>query len=358
MSEQNHPHLQQNIDALTHFLDSRKPLILVIGEQGAGKSALVAELAKIARHKTHTIYLGSRHDLQPSVLVAALSQHWASKQINKQATLEQQLQQILLGLARHNQSCLLVIDDAEQLPLPILIALAHLTELQRSIAVHLHIILLGKQSLATKINTLREQPFPQITLKPNVEFHLTKTHDLKHTPYTQVDKTRIADVCNQPNTDAPATRPLLYYWQQHGVKSMALVGLLVIGFTMHWYAHRMRHTPKPAMHFPLVKNTIVERTEPTKLVAATSTKAPETVATSYTLQLMGTDNLAALDAFIQRQGIEKYTKTLYTQFHKKRWYVLTYGNYAGKAQAHTAEKNLPKPLQNMHPWVRPIKDLH
>lgn len=78
---------------------------------------------------------------------------------------------------------------------------------------------------------------------------------------------------------------------------------------------------------------------------------PSAEAARYTLQLLGTNDLAYLNEIKGRiPGAHHFE----TKRDGQPWYVLTFGKFANVGEAHAALHTLPKFVQDMHPWVKSI----
>ena len=72
----------------------------------------------------------------------------------------------------------------------------------------------------------------------------------------------------------------------------------------------------------------------------------------YTLQLMGSHDLADLEKFIRAHKLAGKATYYRAIFHNSPWYMLIYGDYNTAMQAHTQALQLPTDLRKMHPWVK------
>lgn len=71
---------------------------------------------------------------------------------------------------------------------------------------------------------------------------------------------------------------------------------------------------------------------------------------NFVLQIMGSDDQARVRSFIARAGVPL---RVYRKLNSgKEWYSVVYGNYASRAAAERAQKNLPRGLAGSKPWVR------
>lgn len=80
--------------------------------------------------------------------------------------------------------------------------------------------------------------------------------------------------------------------------------------------------------------------------------------TGYTLQLLGTNNENALQAYIDTHDIADEAHYFRTNNENGDWFTLTYGNYRSRNEALLALQNLSAELQAPNPWVRPMSDIH
>jgi len=73
---------------------------------------------------------------------------------------------------------------------------------------------------------------------------------------------------------------------------------------------------------------------------------------NYVVQILGTSNESAAQAYVREQGGEYryFKKTL----NGKPLYVITYGSFANRAAADAAIKNLPAKVQAGKPWPRTV----
>ena len=127
------------MNAVKRHLQSHSPLMLIVGEKGSGKTNLLTDIILQMRVSRSIIRVQGRQKLHPTQLVNVLSKHWTTKSINEDQRLENQLDEVLNELAKHNQSCILVIDDAQLLSLSMLAALTHLATQQNGKKIHLHL---------------------------------------------------------------------------------------------------------------------------------------------------------------------------------------------------------------------------
>ena len=70
----------------------------------------------------------------------------------------------------------------------------------------------------------------------------------------------------------------------------------------------------------------------------------------FTLQIMGSDDLAKLQGFARAQSIplRQYRKLR----NGRQWYALVHGEYQGRAEAEAALSGLPASVRRLRPWIR------
>jgi septal ring-binding cell division protein DamX len=76
----------------------------------------------------------------------------------------------------------------------------------------------------------------------------------------------------------------------------------------------------------------------------------------YTLQLMGSSNLADIKRTQAHLHIENNSYCVQTMHNGHEWYVLAYGKYPAPYLAKLAIDNLPQNVRTMNPWVREWSD--
>lgn len=78
--------------------------------------------------------------------------------------------------------------------------------------------------------------------------------------------------------------------------------------------------------------------------------------TRYTIQLVAGGNEAAVKHFLAKHPMRD---TRYVNLHRegKDWFVVYHGNYPSREAAKAAIAKLPKSLQQMKPWSRPIAEI-
>ncbi len=75
----------------------------------------------------------------------------------------------------------------------------------------------------------------------------------------------------------------------------------------------------------------------------------------YTLQLLGTYNLATVKEFIRDQGSLDGFSYFQALHNNRDWFVVVYGNYRNRSEAIAAVETLPQELQSLNPWARSVR---
>lgn len=75
---------------------------------------------------------------------------------------------------------------------------------------------------------------------------------------------------------------------------------------------------------------------------------------NYTLQLMGTHDLAAMRRYLSSSGIGANGAWFTTEHQGRPWYVVVYGMYASRADALASLATLPPDLRRQNPWLRTV----
>lgn len=385
----------------SQFLRSQDPLLLVVGDKGAGKTDLLTKIVQQFRISRHVIRLQGTSNIHPLQLAKMLTDHWAAKIHDRNARIEDQLHDIITGLNKHEQSCLLVIDDAHLLPFSVLAAISHLGVIQECMPVRLHMILSGHFPLINKMQNLQTKDIPFIDLEEP----------------QAADTIAVDPIAPPQSTPAPAIA-LFKNIENHAIKIFAGITLVIALVFMHWFfrqptnplpnaqlhaalgnAKVLPHLPMPQSENTLAHNLLTREkpvitgknniaakiTSPQKTTQSVNTKPSQnTVITakkasphhlehvliaashnatpsevmhklhkSYTLQIMSGDNKAAIEQFIHAHHLENKAHETTKKLYGKTWYSLNYGHYKNYDEAIAAIKKLDPALKKLHPWVKP-----
>lgn len=78
----------------------------------------------------------------------------------------------------------------------------------------------------------------------------------------------------------------------------------------------------------------------------------------FTLQLIGSHNLAAMKSFIAKNHLKGKAVFYSAELNHEKWYMLVYGNYPNLEAARMAMQNLPPTLRQLHPWIKSYRIVH
>ena len=77
----------------------------------------------------------------------------------------------------------------------------------------------------------------------------------------------------------------------------------------------------------------------------------------YTLQLLGTHSIGAVQDFIREQGSIDAFGYFKSKHNDKEWFVVVYGSYRNRSEAIGAAENLPKDIRDLNPWARSARGI-
>ncbi|MCC7411753.1 MAG: AAA family ATPase [Gammaproteobacteria bacterium] len=145
------PQLEQRLDLVQHLVEYSNQLIVVVGEQGAGKSTFAAELGHRARENWRVAQIGGHPDLSTGACIAALG---TAFDLNVNDLDPERLRLDLLAqLGAYERADLIavaMVDDAETLPTATLRTLLELAQ-PAGQAPRVHVVLLGEPALMDRL---------------------------------------------------------------------------------------------------------------------------------------------------------------------------------------------------------------
>ncbi len=185
---------------LKHFFQSKKPMLLLLGKHGAQRTEILSQAITFTTPDQMVLRLKGKTTCKPDNLTSIFKKHWAVNIKPSDNRLNTQLDEILECLTRQKQSCVLLIDHANLLPISVLAALCHLSHKQENQFIAIRIILAGHESLASKINALylKKFAFP---------------------PVINLSSQTLAQKNKAANSKS--------FWHKHRVKSLAIAGIFV-----------------------------------------------------------------------------------------------------------------------------------
>jgi len=152
--------LNKYLIELSDFTHDQEPLLIVTGERGMGKTALLSAFYLSGKAPADMLVLKGRESLTPEKLISTLVQEWHLDNTSEQASQSQMLANILQQMGELATTALLVIDNADRIPIATLAAIMYLCVSQKDQSMALQIILFGKPSFKKIIHSLHQ---PSIT---------------------------------------------------------------------------------------------------------------------------------------------------------------------------------------------------
>lgn len=152
--------LQKYLIELNEYTQDREPLLIVTGERGMGKTALLSSFYLSGEAPADMLILKGRETLTPEKLMSKIIQDWHLDNPTEKSTQSQTLTHILNQMSDLPAPALLVIDNADQVPIATLAAIMYLCVAQKDERVVLQFILFGKPSFKKIIHSLHQ---PNIT---------------------------------------------------------------------------------------------------------------------------------------------------------------------------------------------------
>ncbi|ALG67493.1 AAA family ATPase [Beggiatoa leptomitoformis] len=143
------PELTQRLNLILHLLQNSEQLLLILAEEGCGKTTLLQQLKEKSQENWWIYSPSSSPALAPDTLATALLQAFNIRQEGKSLATLQELLRVQIATARYNgQLPILMVDDAHKLPLKtleLIIELAILGEPQT----HLRVLLLCEPQITS-----------------------------------------------------------------------------------------------------------------------------------------------------------------------------------------------------------------
>jgi MSHA biogenesis protein MshM len=161
---------QEALNVLLFSIRSGEGFIKIIGEVGSGKTLLCRKLLNSLEEEYFTAYIPNP-DLQPIELRKALAQelHIDITDINDPHELLTLINKRLLELHREEKKVVLLLDEAQALPLESLEALRLLTNLETEKTKLLQVILFGQPELDEHLN---QRQFRQLKQRISFSYYL------------------------------------------------------------------------------------------------------------------------------------------------------------------------------------------
>ncbi|MGI9436783.1 MAG: XrtA/PEP-CTERM system-associated ATPase [Geminicoccaceae bacterium] len=168
---------------LTYGLHQREGFIVITGDVGTGKTTLVDYLAEQLSAGPFVAGRVSAGQIEPSnVLQLAAKAFQLPTADRAQAELQQQLEAFLIGRQKAKQRPLLIVDEAQNWPLPALEELRMLTNLHHGGKALLQTLLVGQPQFR---DALGQTDFEQLRQRVVASHHLETLDDTEIGPYIE-----------------------------------------------------------------------------------------------------------------------------------------------------------------------------
>jgi len=121
------------LNHLKRFLQSNEPMLLMLDDSDGPNGTeshhteLLDDLVESVKISRYLIRLSGSKTIRPDQLVRLLSKHWSAQGRRHCIGLKNQLDDFVMGLSEHDQSCVLIVEDAHSVSLSVLAAFIHLS---------------------------------------------------------------------------------------------------------------------------------------------------------------------------------------------------------------------------------------
>jgi len=153
-------------DSLKRFIKSDRPMMLIIGQHGSGKTQLVKHFSDKLSPEYRTLHINGNESCPPHQLVTLICQQWDVNEDPDLTSHRNQLDTLLNQIHQQHVPNVLIVSNAQNLNIATLAAISHLANAQEKPPVSLHIILSGEVNLEDKIQSLMTQAPPSLLLQP------------------------------------------------------------------------------------------------------------------------------------------------------------------------------------------------
>lgn len=180
-----------------------------------------------------------------------------------------------------------------------------------------------------------------------------KAWDLIHSGATFDNLHHAASKNLEQDSDAPTASNAIVYQKPTDVDELNKA-TPVEPITNHLPAYGVEHSDVSQPKTPEVDPRLSSNAKP---IVASAIK-PQSQAVSandqngFTVQLMASNRLGDIKAFIVEHKLKNKAHYFETTFKGKPWYMLTYGKYPTEQAALATLKNLPMNLKKQGPWVK------
>jgi general secretion pathway protein A len=174
------PH-KEALAALTYTVRERKGFILLTGEKGTGKTAMIQALVRNLDSSYHYIYLPSPGSMSPKQLLLRISMRLGFRsEFRSKGTFLAHFQSLLEKLFQYQQTVLLLVDDAHELSFDLMEEIRLLSNIETTDHKLITVALVGRPELHDKLTQWRCEPLRQ---RINIRHHLKPLNEKETREY-------------------------------------------------------------------------------------------------------------------------------------------------------------------------------
>ena len=147
------PNHKEALACLEYGIQQRKGFIAVTGEAGVGKTIILRSyLTKVDAHKQKTIYVLNPKLTFDSLLTTILKELSAEPVAGCAAQRLNQLHEVLIAEYRNDHTVVLIIDEAQHIPIETLESIRMLSNMETATEKLIQIVLVGQPELDALLN--------------------------------------------------------------------------------------------------------------------------------------------------------------------------------------------------------------
>ena len=176
----------QDATELKQFFRYQKAMLLMVGNNRSKQSGLLAKAISYSDPNHIVFRLKGKSTLTPTKLTDIISKHWAVRYSNTSAcSWDKKFDYILDCLSTHNQTCLILIQQAHLLSADTLKALCYLSGQQTNDTARIRIVLSGYPELVSAVNAATDTPQDINVIDVNAKKNTTEKIYLAVLAYAQ-----------------------------------------------------------------------------------------------------------------------------------------------------------------------------
>lgn len=143
----------ETLASLTYGIDQRKGFILILGEEGIGKTAVLQHLKRTLNDTVKTVYIDQGHTSFEHMLKDILAKLGLTLRKQTKGMMFHELYHFLIQCLERNENVVVIIDDAHKLSLETVEELRLTSNLETSKSKLLQIVLAGRPELNAKLSS-------------------------------------------------------------------------------------------------------------------------------------------------------------------------------------------------------------